>query len=441
MRTPQQIKQERAAALAEIRSINEKINNAEGDDLDALDTELEAKSARIGELDAELAKALKREKMLALGDEQEEVEPRESDPLPHQTGSPENRHGQHRYSLLKALRESAEGRLSGLERETSDAIAERSSMSPRGFYLPWDLPIEGRGRQRAERRDLDATSGSGAVMTVTRPTMIDFLRNAMRVQQLGATVLTNLNGNIRLPKQTAIATATWKAAAAALAESNPTIGQVALDPNRVGTFIDYDKDLLNQTSMDVEGMVRADLALSVALAIDLAAINGSGTAPEPEGILNNSGTSTVPLGANGAVPTWGAVVDLEKEVDADNALEGSLAYLTNAKGRGKLKQSEKATGTAAFIWEELTNTVNGYTAMTSNQVPSNLTKGSGTNLSAMIFGNWASLLIGFWGGIDLIVNPYSQDINDLVRVSIRQNADIAFRHDESFSKIVDMITT
>jgi HK97 family phage major capsid protein len=84
--------------------------------------------------------------------------------------------------------------------------------------------------------------------------------------------------------------------------------------------------------------------------------------------------------------------------------------------------------------------VNGYRAVVSNQVPSNLTKGTGTNLSAIIFGNWNDLIVGQWGTLDLMVDPYNQSTSGTVRVVALQDVDIAVRHPESFSAMVDAVT-
>ncbi|MFM6052928.1 MAG: phage major capsid protein, partial [Sphaerospermopsis kisseleviana] len=133
---------------------------------------------------------------------------------------------------------------------------------------------------------------------------------------------------------------------------------------------------------------------------------------QPTGILNQANVPTVALGTNGAAPTWASIVQMETELAQDNADVGSLGYLTNAKVRGKLKTTVKnPVGTDSdWIWENGTDPVigmlNGYMAGVSNQVPSNLTKGTGTNLSAIIFGNFADILIGEWGVLEILPNPY-----------------------------------
>jgi hypothetical protein len=139
------------------------------------------------------------------------------------------------------------------------------------------------------------------------------------------------------------------------------------------------------------------------------------------------------------------MIDLETEVATDNADVGSLAYLTNAKVRGKLKQTEKASDTAQFVWERGTEAgfgeVNGYRAAVSNQVPGDLDKGTSTGVcSAVIFGNWADLIIAMWGTIDILADPYTGSTSGTVRVVALQDADIGVRHAESFAAMQDALT-
>ena len=117
------------------------------------------------------------------------------------------------------------------------------------------------------------------------------------------------------------------------------------------------------------------------------------------------------------------------------------------KVRGKLKTTEKAASTAQFIWgdgpsgDPAFGSLNGYRAGVSNQVPSNLTKGTGTNLSAILFGNWADLFIGMWGVLEILPNPYGTGFaaGD-IQIRALQTVDIAVRHPESFSAMTDAIT-
>lgn len=320
------------------------------------------------------------------------------------------------------------------ELEASRAAADKMGRNAQGLIVPVDVL----------KRDLvvgTPTAGGNLVATdLLSGSFIDMLRNLAVMMQPGmATVLTDLNGNIAIPKQTGGATGYWLAEGAAPTESQQVIGQVAMSPKTVGAFTEYTRKLLQQSSIDVENFVRGDIARTLALMIDAAVISGTGADDQPTGILNTAGIGAVVGGTNGAAPDWADIVNLETEVAIDNADVGNLRYLTNAKVRGKLKQTEKVASTAQFIWDG--KEMNGYEAMVTNQVPSNLTKGTASGIcSAILYGNFADVLIGMWGGLDLTVNPYANDTSGGVRVVGLQDVDVAVRNAQSFAAMLDALT-
>ncbi len=345
------------------------------------------------------------------------------------------------YSLMRALNalanptDAAAQRAAAFERECSDAAAAKVGKQARGFMVPNEV----------QRRDLvvgTATAGGNLVATdLLTGSFIDILRNAMVIDGLGARMLTGLVGNVAIPKLTGSATAYWVAENSAPTESQQTVGQVTLTPKTVGAFTDIARRLLLQTSLDVEAMVQNDLATILGLAIQQAAINGTGASNQPSGILTQISTPTVVAGPNGLAPTRQNVIDLESAVAVANADVGTLAYLTNAKVRGKLKATSKVSGQNGFIWEGGDTPVNGYRAAVTNAVPSNLTKGTSSGVcSAAIFGNWADLVIGMWGGLDLMVDPYTGSAAGTVRVVALQDVDVALRNTVSFATVVDLLT-
>lgn len=358
------------------------------------------------------------------------------------------------YSFLRAIAAACEKdwSLAPLEKEMSDAVATNLKTTPRSFFVPMDVLRGARVMPNAMQRAPLAVGSTGAgeewVSTnlMAGQSFIEYLINLMMVKRLGAVVLTGLQGNLSLAKKTGHSTASWVAEDNAPSESALTTGQVPLAPKTLGAWTEITRKLLLQSSPDVENLVRQDLAEAIALAIDQACINGTGLSNQPLGILGQQGLEIVELGAQGAAPTWPKIVALETGVAVDNADIGSLAYLTNAKGRGKLKTVEKATNTGQFIWmdgnERGFGMVNGYRAAASNQVPSNLTKATtGTALSAMIFGNWADLVIGQWGFMDILVDPFTQSKKGNIIVTAHQDVDIAVRRVQSFAAIIDMVTT
>jgi HK97 family phage major capsid protein len=284
---------------------------------------------------------------------------------------------------------------------------------------------------------------------------IDVLRNNALIMQLGPTMLTGLVGNVSLPRATAATQTYWVAEASSISEAEATFDTVTLSPKQIGARSQYSRLALQQTTPDIEAVVRTDLARVMALGIDAAAIYGTGSSGQPTGILNTSGIGSVAMGNNGAAFTDSAsgstsgldqLISLESKLDTANALNGSLSYLTNAKVVAALKKLKTAYG--EYLWTAAdgvtTNgtpgSINGYPVMRSNQVPSNLAKGTGTNLSALIFGDFSSLLIGMWGALEILPNPYGAGYNaGSVDIRAMQTCDIAVKHAQSFAAITDII--
>lgn len=352
-----------------------------------------------------------------------------------------------RFSFLRAINALANPnkpdaqRAAAFEIECSEAVGKKLKKASDGIFIPIEVAT----------RDLTvgtATAGGNTVATnLLAGSFIDLLRNRMMIRRMGATVLTDLVGDIAIPRQTGGATCYWVAESGAPTESQQSFDQVTMSPNTVGAFTDISRKLLLQSSIDVEQFVRGDLAKVLALGIDLAAINGTGADNQPRGILNTSGIGAVVGGENGGAPDWGDAVDLWSQVAQDNADVGSLGYLTNTKVIGKLMQTEKASGTAQFVVKDFPN-MDGMTNLAgarcgvSNQVPSNLTKGTSSGVcSAIIYGNWADLLIGMWGGMSLTVDPYTGATSGTVRVVVLQDVDTAVRHAESFAAMKDALTS
>lgn len=325
------------------------------------------------------------------------------------------------------------------ELECSAAAVKTMQREIRGGLIPYDVLIA--------KRDMNvgtAIDGGNLVgTTLDGSSFIDLLRNAMALEQCGVTTLTGLNGNLAIPRQTGGASHFWLAENGVPTESAAAFDQVALTPKTVGAYTELSRKLILQSSIDAELFAMLELVRTLSLAIDNGGINGTGASNQPTGILNVSGIGDVAGGTNGAAPTWDHVVELETDVSVANADIGSLCYLTNAKFRGKSKRTFIDAGSGERLWDSRNGStpLNGYRTVVSNQVPSNLVKGSsGAVASAAIFGNFADLIIGMWGGLDLQVNPFSLDTKGAVRITAFQDVDIAVRHAESFSAMQDALT-
>jgi HK97 family phage major capsid protein len=352
------------------------------------------------------------------------------------------------YSFLRAMNAAASGdwKGAGFELECSRAAAAKLKRDPQGFFIPHDvMTIDG----KRDYVSVGLTNHTGEKTVATdllAGSFIEMLRNSMMVKQMGARTLAGLVGDIAIPRQTGGATAYWLTEDANSTDSVQAFDQLTMTPKTISGQTQVTRKLLQQSSIDIENLVRQDLATTLALAIDVTALHSDGTGNKPKGIVGTSGIATVALGTNGLAPTYAHMVQMETEVSVDNALLGSLGYLTNAKMRGKLKTTFiNTTGGETPVWQKGEGPgwgeVNGYRAGVSNQVASNLTKGTSTGVcSAAFFGNWADLLIGMWGGLDVIVDPYSGSSSGRIKVVMFQDLDMLIRHPESFSVILDALT-
>lgn len=351
------------------------------------------------------------------------------------------------FNLVRALNAALTGDWSkaGFEREVSQTLAKRSGRETTGFFMPSDVTMQ---------RDTtpgyfvgQPTQGGNLVATDLRSgSFIDLLRAKAMVTRMGATVISGLVGNVEIPRQTGASTTYWLAEKGDPTESNATFDKVSLKPKTIGALSSVSRNLLLQSSMNVEAFVRNELAVSLALGIDLAALCGTGTNNQPTGIANMSGICTVEGGTNGGSLTFDKLIDMETQVATANADVTNMYYLCNAATIGFLKKIKNTSGD--YIWKPITEAVrngfpgevNGYAVGRSNQVRSGLEKGNSNNCHEIYFGNWADLLIGEWGFLEIDVNRYGDAWKSGgVEIRALQTIDIAVRHPKSFCLFSDAL--
>lgn len=329
------------------------------------------------------------------------------------------------FSLMKAIRAMSNPtdrraqEAATFEFEAAAEAARRDGVEPQGLYIPADV----RRSWKMSKRDLNTTDDSAIIAEDFRGgDFIDVLRNASSVMQAGATMLSGLQGDVKIPKKTAASSAGWIATeGGAAAESEPALGQVTMSPKTLGAFTDITRLMMMQSSSDIEALIRNDLSTALALAIDLGALAGDGSSGQPTGIKNVSGINA-PTAFAGANPTFAEIVAMETAVAEDNALMGNLAYILPAGMYGALKTTTKDAGSGQFVVEP-GNTINGYRAIVSNQV----TAGD------LYFGNFSDLLVGMYGGLDITVDPFTNSTSGTVRIVALQTMDVAVRHAVSFA--------
>ena len=341
------------------------------------------------------------------------------------------------FSIVKAIKAMTTGNWSGaeLEKEASDEISRKTGKSPRGIFIPSDI--------RWQRDLISGASADGGALVATNllaGSFIEALRAKMVVKQAGALVLSGLVGDVAIPAQNAVNSASWVAENAAVTEVNPTYRQVTMAPKTLGTFTDISRHLMHQSTPAIETIVRNDIIRTLANEVDKQAIQGTGTSNKPTGILNTSGIGSVAMGTNGDQATWAKVVETWKEVATDNADVGALAFLTSPTQISRLMAIPKVSSSDSVMIMNDQKNLMGYNVFSTTNSPDNLTKGTASGTcSALTFGNFNDLIIGEWGSLDISVDPYTNAAKGGTRIIGLYDVDVAVRHAESFAAIQDLI--
>ncbi len=412
----------RAVIVTEMRGITEKPAGNGGD----LSTEQASKFDQLkGELEG-LEKRIDRQKLL------DEAERRMQGETLAGTGDERFDDACRDFSLRRAIASMVPdlaGQIdSGRERELSVELSRRAGRPFKGLAVPMNV-----FHQRLERRNITSTGGSpdsGGANLIgidhRGDLYIDALRSRLVTRRLGARVLSGLVGDVEIPKLFQSASTGWIADDTSLTGGDPVFRKVQLQPNTVGALTEFSRNILLQSSPDIEQLIRSDFAAVIARAIDIAGISGSG-GTQPTGLLN-SGISTVPAGA----PSWAKVLQLIEAVETQNA-EGS-GFTTTPKVVRALRSTVRVASTDSRMIQEEPGSLAGYPLIPSTNVPGSL---GSPESDALIFGMWSDLLIGFWSELDVLVNPYESSAYARGGVKVRglATADVVVRHAESFASM------
>lgn len=341
------------------------------------------------------------------------------------------------YSISRAILAAAEiaERGGDAQRDTLELEVSRElsrSLPPGvknrgGLFVPTNL----------ERAGLDtktSTKGAGLVFTEFGG-FVGALRRRARVLSLGAILLSGLRGNVGLPRQTATGQATWigENPGSDVGETDMSLDLVTLTPKTLMSNTRFTRQLLEQSTPGVDRIVAEDLAADSALALDLAALHGTGAADDPTGVYSRGDVAAVAFGGQ---VTHAKVVEMETAVsvaDGDVDVE-ALAYLATPEVRATAKKTAKGASITQALWAE--GRMNDYRAEVTNQLSKTL--GAGTNEHAMVYGDWSQMVVGEWG-LELIVDPYTLKRRGVIEVTSFLMADVTLRHGESFRKATGLL--
>ena len=339
------------------------------------------------------------------------------------------------FSISKFLREAQTGTLTGVEAEMAKEGKDefsRSGINPAAdsVFLP-----------SFALRTIYDTNGteSNYGKAFVEQTGLDYdgkLRGAMLGEKLGVKYLNGLQGNVAVV--TGGADAAWVEEGQDGSKSKPTYAKAVLSPKRLQVLQGITYDLLHQSTKAVDRLIMDEMVKAHAAALDAAIFAGSGSSGQPTGVLNTSGINTIYANSSsaGGALTYAKLVKMEEEVGIDNGLlDETLAYVSNAKVMGFSKITPQIAGYPYYFLND--GKINGYPFHMTNAIPSDGTVGSSEGVcSSALFGPWSQVLVGGWGGLQFIVDPYTAKKAGVVEICAIAYHDVLVRHAAAFCALL-----
>ena len=351
--------------------------------------------------------------------------------------SPEEKNDVRSFSISKFLREAQHDSLTGLEAEMAkegEAEFKRTGINPgaSSVFLPSFL----------RSYDYNTATEDGYGNAFIEQTQLSYdgkLRGAMLGEKLGVKYLNGLQGQVSIV--TGGADASWVAEESAASVAKPAYAKGTLSPKRLQVLQGVTYDLLHQSTKDVDRLIMDDMVKAHAAKLDAAIFAGSGSSGEPTGVLNASGINTIYTNdaSHAAAVTYAKLVAMETEVGIDNGLlDETLAYVVNAKIQGKLKTIPQIDGYPYYLMND--GKVNGYPCFMTNAIPTATFSGT-ANCSSALFGPWSQVLVGGWGGLQFIVDPFTAKNKGVLEITAIAYHDVLVRHAAAFCALLGITTS
>lgn len=321
-----------------------------------------------------------------------------------------------KVTVLDALQAQLDGGVTGALREFNQETEIRTGKKAQGIYVPLSA---------FEKRDTQTTTTAAGIVPSDfyASEYIGPLRNSLLMRTLGIRTMTGLRGDVVIPKYKTGMTAGWVSENEALTKSGGSFQNVEMKPKHVGALTELSRQLIQQSSPDINSLVTDDISFVMADALDQAILLGDGV-KEPLGILKTTGIQSGSL----ADPTWESILKLSELLDVRNV--DNAKYITNPTVMRVLRSTEKSQGTAQYL--ATSNTIGDVDALVTNQMAD----------KGLLLGDFSQYVLGIWSEVDLLVNPYAESAYNKGNVLVRalMTAGTACRNAEAFVHVDDLPT-
>lgn len=317
------------------------------------------------------------------------------------------------YDISKAILSKVKGQAvdASFELEVSREIEKLTGRTTNGIFIPAQIL----------KRDMTVGGGHvGAdfVQTVHANEYLGYAFNQTLGSKIGVRYLPGLTSNLTVPKVTSAAAFSWVGETGEIALSNVSGSQVTLSPKRGGSSTSYSLQLLKQSTPTLNAWLMENINSAVAVGMDNAIFNGSGNSNQPLGVLNAGIASK-----SGSSFSYATALSFPSTVAVANRLDGNLYFVANPTTAATLKARAKETGYPTYVLSE-DGMMAGYKVFESNQI----------GASTVLFGDFSKVLVGQFGGIEMVIDEYTQARSGLIVLTTQVMMDVATLDVNAFAK-------
>ncbi|WP_200974436.1 phage major capsid protein [Echinicola sp. 20G] len=330
-----------------------------------------------------------------------------------------------KYSIIGHINAVRSGKIDGVfqeaqsqgEKELRDSGV---SVNANAVYIPANYV-----------RDFSVTGDSGAkggnLVETKKGGIIESLFEGSLLSKVGAGRMLGLVSNIDLPKGGSV-TSSWVTENQAVSATDHNIGNIELRPNRLATRMNVSNQLFIQSSESVDTYLRNEIEKSIQKALDEKFISN---------LLASSDVQAIVNGTDGAALDYAKVMEFITKVGKTEADVAAAKFLINWDTYGALKALKKVDSNERFVLDG--DVIEGFDYVVSNRVPSDLTKGTGTDLSAMAFGDFTNTIVAGWGAVEILVDPYTSAGSGQTIMNVGSYWDIKNKYDEGIALSKDIV--
>lgn len=358
------------------------VNKAKGETRELTEDE----QKRVDEIKEEIKNL--NEELQELEKKQQE-EPKDNEPSTTEEENKSKRNMNKTFSLIGAIKSVVENRSMD---ELTKAFIEAGKAEMRGMTANGQIQLP------VEKRTIQVTGEGGEHDDVVSTDLFDVLKplqNKLALAEAGCQFVTGLIGDIQWPTMTN-GSAAWEGETAEADDANITFGNIKLQPHRLSTTIEVSKQFIMQDSCGAENAIREEIVNAIAQKLEATIFGNANTAGQPKGIF---------YGMTDTVSSFADICSMEADLE-EAKVYGPYKYVMSPSAKAALRGMIKGTNGTGMVYEN--GEVDGTPAISTGLI-------TGKRVAV---GDWGHTVLGQWGAIDIVVDPYTKAKNASIVLTV-----------------------